>query len=958
MDNFPKKYDYKKNKQTTCTTNWKKIESPFIPMDQKLNPWVIFSNYYKDLFLLWNKLLWNEYYIDTWLGLSSQYYSNISKWKPNTWTDKLIDKNIKFIDKLWFFQTHTTKDQLLTEEFNIYIKNIFSEIYEKKILVKKETTLRSKDLQTNISPTDIIKTEKDTIEYTIKYFVESKWLAISVATTNLSTIFGDVALAVNPMDKRYKKLVWQNVIIPIINKCIPIITDSSIDMFQWTWVQRITPWHDSRSLKVAQTHDLPTDVYAIDTDGTFSENAWMFAWKSLEDFSENIEKYIDDIWNLTSKKIVKWFEYTNKHTWEILYPMTLAQWNISYDYAIDFLHELFENNDIQIDAEKKEYIWTLLDTKKEVNISNKSWLWLLIPVCYDENWNWYPLCDEIICKKYLEQKSKKDIVLTLIISNLITENHLPNEFSIDMLIDALYKKSFLWDSIKIKKYIEIYEWKAQDNSVYKNWLKHLKSLISDFDKSIENVEWLQNLLIDSFAIKSEWDLFSIDYSQIFQSELPLYLQTNDSFNKSFIDTIWFIYKNNLKSNDISYNEIFSLDQTFISDNDDIDLLLDSLLFGLDYSKTILFSNIIFHYEMVDFKWNKITNFNSKYLSQDLYENFQIYGPDVLRMTLLLWKFHEPGKVIFDTYPMREYDMLLNKIRNANRYVFSKFVSPWETIKISKLLDWIDREISDCDIRLLHHIKSLLDEINYQLQNKKYLELWHIIFGFYKTILCEKYLTSTKVSFSTNTPNVILLAFAILNKLIEPYVPSFANALQSKLIFEWDGLKVFDLSSIYLSDRNYKLNIFMDIIDKLVELKNTWNIAQHENIDIFIQANPDFLDFIQDNDLLIRSLIKVWDIQYIWTNIDIPNWYDLWNVININLWMKKSSKDIVTEKDLLKALQQEREDKNTYIWHLKWLLASAYATCPPDVLAHKKEKIRELQAELDDLEYKIGLLKTK
>ena len=75
-------------------------------------------------------------------------------------------------------------------------------------------------------------------------------------------------------------------------------------------------------------------------------------------------------------------------------------------------------------------------------------------------------------------------------------------------------------------------------------------------------------------------------------------------------------------------------------------------------------------------------------------------------------------------------------------------------------------------------------------------------------------------------------------------------------------------------------------------------------------------------------------------------------------MKKSSKDIVTEKDLLKALQQEREDKNTYIWHLKWLLASAYATCPPDVLAHKKEKIRELQAELDDLEYKIGLLKTK
>jgi hypothetical protein len=58
------------------------------------------------------------------------------------------------------------------------------------------------------------------------------------------------------------------------------------------------------------------------------------------------------------------------------------------------------------------------------------------------------------------------------------------------------------------------------------------------------------------------------------------------------------------------------------------------------------------------------------------------------------------------------------------------------------------------------------------------------------------------------------------------------------------------------DRNYKINVFMDIIDNTIQLKNSINIAQHENIDMFIQANPEFLEFIQENDLLIRSLIRI------------------------------------------------------------------------------------------------------
>lgn len=956
---FPKKYDYKKSTKKQTNTNWQKIQSPSIPMDQKINPWVIFSHYYGDLFALRNNISWTSHTLDYGFWLSSQYYSDLSKWKNKSGIAKIISKNYKFLDKLWIDTVDLEWNQLCTEDFNIYLRNIFGEIYEKRIFVKKETTFRSQNLQADVQNINIKKTEKDIIEYTLKYFVESKWYAITLSTTDINTIFGDVAVAVNPIDKRYKKLIWQNVIIPIINKSIPIIADESVDIFKWTGVQRVTPWHDEWSLSVAEKHHLPTDVYAIDTDWTFSENAGMFSGKSLEDFSDNIDKYIDDIWNLSSKRIIKWYEYSNKYTWEILYPMTLAQWNISYDYSIDYLHELIEEDKIVVNEKYKPLLLELLDTKQNENISSKSGLWLLIPVCYDADGNGFPLSDEIIYAEYLKQKSKKNLLLTLIVFNLIADNSLPHTFSISEIIDVLYTKDFLWDEIKIEKYMDIYDKKAQDNSIYKNDIKKLKKIIENFDKDAENVDSLADFLRDSFAICNDGENFWINYSDIFQYEWELQMQTCDSFNKIFIDVIGFAYKNQLKFFDWPYSQILSLENTFIWSIDDISLLLDVLLFGIEYSRTLLFSHVVFHPSMVDVKWDIITNFNSKYLTQDLYENFNLYGADTLRLTLLLGKnFEDTKNIVFDTYPMRDYHTILNKIWNANRYVYSKFIEDGKTIKISNLIKAVNKEISSCDVWILHNIKSFLWDLNYLLVNQEYLSLGRNIFKFYQNIICEKYLQATKVSFSTNTQNVILLVFAIFNKLIEPYVPNFAWQLQSKLDFDREWYSISNFDDVELMDRNYKINVFMDIVDNLINLKHSVNIAQHENIDMFVQANPEFLDFIQENDLLLRALIKIWQVDYIWDSIDMPSWYTVWNVININLWIKKSQATELTDKWILKVLMQDFEEKSEYLKHLKWLLASAYATCPPEILAQKKEKIRELQAELDDLEYKIWLLKTK
>lgn len=960
MDKFPKKYDYKKSTKEKQNQIWKAISSPFIPMDQKINPWVIFSNYYKDMSARWWKILWEDYFLDLWFCLSSQYYSNLSKWKKLTWIAKNIKSNKNFLDKIGLSYANINKTQIGTEEFNCYLRNAFANIYEKKIFVKNETTLWSNDFQTNMPSFNVTKNEKEITEYTLKYFIESKWFAISVITTDLTTIFGDVALAVNPIDKRYKKMIWQNVIIPIINKCIPIIWDDSVDVFVWSGVQRVTPSHDAWSLKIAEKHKLPINVYAINTDWTFSENAGMFAGKSLADFSENIEKYIDDIWNLTSTRITPWYEYLNSYTWELLYHLTLSQWCLSYDYSLDYLHQLVEDDVISIyPIEKKDEILKFLNNKNQINISNKSSKWLLIPVCYDDKWNSFAISDEVISENYINQKSKKDLILTLIVFNLIADCKLSTQFTVEELIDALYARDFLWETTKIQKYLEIYEWKTDIDSVYKNWLKSIKSLITKFEKDFENIDDLTAALQDSFGIKLEEDKFSIDFSEIFWSKQTLCLQTNDCFNKAFLDSVWFAYKNQLRFNDGPYNEITALNTNILSSIDDIDLLIDTLLFGLDYGRTILFNNIKFHTNIVDFKWNKITNFNSKYLTQDFYENLNSYWPDIMRLTLLFGeKFKNSENIVFDTYAVRDYNLLINKIWNANRYVYTKYAQDLEKIKIVDLLHNISNDISDCDNWLLHNIKSFLDDLQYHLKDQNYIDLWKNIFKFYKNVICEKYLQASKISFSENTGNITLLAFAIFNKLIEPYIPNFVTSVNEYFNFDWDNCKLFDLSSIELNERNYKVNIFMDIIDKFNELKIAQQIAQHENSDLIIQANPDFLDFVQENNDLLNALFNVWEIEYIWSNVEIPDNYNTWNVININLGLKKSAKVCVTEKNILNSLIEEYNEKNEYLEHLKWLLSSAYASCPMELLEKKKEKIRILQQELEDLNYKIRALKAK
>ena len=135
----------------------------------------------------------------------------------------------------------------------------------------------SPGIESVISNIEIDHKEVDEWMYYINYFVSGSDKELLVATTRPETLLGDMAIAVHPKDKRYKKLIGKSVILPIINREIPIIGDDSVDMEFGTGVVKVTPAHDPSDFEMGRRHGLRTDYRVIEKTGLMSSEAGVFA---------------------------------------------------------------------------------------------------------------------------------------------------------------------------------------------------------------------------------------------------------------------------------------------------------------------------------------------------------------------------------------------------------------------------------------------------------------------------------------------------------------------------------------------------------------------------------------------------------------------------------------------------------------------------------------------------------
>ena len=197
-----------------------------------------------------------------------KFINQVWDWK-NQYGDIIINQLKKLGCSCDWSRTAFTMDENLSKS----VIKVFVDLYNKK-LIHKAKKLVNWDvvLKTAISDLEVDQREVNSKLYYINYPIEGTSEFITIATTRPETMLGDTAVAVNPKDKRYKKFVSKNVVLPLVGRKIKIITDNYADPEQGTGAVKITPAHDFNDYDVGVRNKL--EILNIFTDdGKINNNA-------------------------------------------------------------------------------------------------------------------------------------------------------------------------------------------------------------------------------------------------------------------------------------------------------------------------------------------------------------------------------------------------------------------------------------------------------------------------------------------------------------------------------------------------------------------------------------------------------------------------------------------------------------------------------------------------------------
>ena len=188
---------------------------------------------------------------------------------------------------------YTRERFTLDDDLNRAVRKVFVDYYNQGIIYRGERIINwDPEAQTALSNEEVIYKDVEGAFYHLKYKVAGTEEFLDVATTRPETLFGDTAVAVNPEDERYKHLIGKNVILPVLNKEIPIVADEHADPEFGTGCVKITPAHDPNDFEVGNRHNLER-VVVMNSDATMNENAGKYCGMTREKCREELLKDLE-----------------------------------------------------------------------------------------------------------------------------------------------------------------------------------------------------------------------------------------------------------------------------------------------------------------------------------------------------------------------------------------------------------------------------------------------------------------------------------------------------------------------------------------------------------------------------------------------------------------------------------------------------------------------------------------
>ena len=273
----------------------------------------------------------------------------------------------------------------LDEGLNRAVTAVFVKFYEKGLIYRGERIINwDPQAMTALSNEEVIYKDVEGAFYHIKYYIDGTSEYLDVATTRPETLFGDTAVAVNPEDKRYKKFIGKNCILPVVNKLIPIIADEHADPEFGTGVVKITPAHDPNDFEVGNRHNLER-IVCMNPDATMNENALKYEGMTREECREALIKDLKSEDLLISIEPMIHSVGHSERTGVMVEPYLSKQWFVKMRPLADHVLENQKNKDTKVNFVPRRYEKTMnhwMEITYDWCISRQLWWGHRIPAWY------------------------------------------------------------------------------------------------------------------------------------------------------------------------------------------------------------------------------------------------------------------------------------------------------------------------------------------------------------------------------------------------------------------------------------------------------------------------------------------------------------------------------------------------------------------------------------------------
>ena len=302
------------------------------------------------------------------------------------WTNEYSDEIRKQWGGLGLSLDYTKERFTLDEGLNKAVTKVFVDYYNKGLIYRGEKIINWDPVAcTALSNEEVIYKEIESAFYHIKYKLSDSDKYLDVATTRPETLFGDTAVAVNEDDERYKEFVGKKVILPILNKEIPVITDIHADIEKGTGVVKITPAHDPNDFEVGNRHNLER-ICILNDDATMNENVpKKYQGMTREECREAV---LDDLKKegllLSIEPLVHEVGHSER-TGVMVEPMIKKQWFVKMRPLADNVLKLQNDKDKKVNFIPSRYEKTMnhwMEITYDWCISRQLWWGHRIPAWY------------------------------------------------------------------------------------------------------------------------------------------------------------------------------------------------------------------------------------------------------------------------------------------------------------------------------------------------------------------------------------------------------------------------------------------------------------------------------------------------------------------------------------------------------------------------------------------------